>query len=116
MDERLDKALEFANFRHSLALEKKQLQEKLKSDLTVAQNGGIFNIDRNFLGFLSFISEDNDGESTVILDDRQVPVLIDDISKFRKMAVQKYFQVTNQYYVDFEALKKKRTVKDLVNL
>ena len=116
MDERLAQALDFASFRHSLALEKKRLKEKLKSDLTIAHNGGIFNIDRNFLGFLSFISEDNDSGSAVVLDDRQVPILIDDITKFRTDAVRKYFQLTNQYYLDFEALKKKRTVKDLVNL
>lgn len=116
MDERLEKALEFANFKHSLALEKKRLQEKLKTDLTIAQNGGIFVIDRNFLGFLNFITDGADSESAVILDDRQVPILIEDIAKFRREVIQKYFRVTNQYYLDFEELKKKRTVKDLVRL
>jgi hypothetical protein len=115
MDERLEKALEFANFRHTLAIEKKRLQEKLKSDLTIAQNGGIFYIDRNFLGFLNFINE-SEPESAVVLDDREVPVLIEDFPAFRLEAIQKYFRVINQYYMDYEALKKKRTVKDLVGL
>ena len=82
----------------------------------MAQNGGIFSIDRTFLGFLNFISEDNDGESVIVLDDRQVPILIEDFGAFRREAIQKYFQATNQYYIDYEALKKKRTVKSLVDL
>ena len=116
MDERLEKALEFANYRQTLALEKKRLKEKMKAGLTFAQNGGIFFIDRNFLGFLHFISQDEETESAIVLDERQVPILITDLEQFKRIAIQKYFEVTNQYYVDFEALKKKRTVKDIVEL
>lgn len=115
MDERLEKALEFANFRHTLAIEKKRLKEKLKVDLTIAHNGGIFYIDRNLIGVLNSLNE-SEPETAVLLDDREVPVLIEDFPSFRTMVIQKYFQVINQYYMDYEALKKKRTVKDLVSL
>jgi hypothetical protein len=115
MDERLKKALEFASYRHTLSLEKKRLKEKLKYDLTIAHNGGIFYITRNFLSFLTLLN-DSEPESVVLLDDREVPILIDNFSEFRNSAIQKYFRVTNQYYLDFEAIRKKRTVKDLVDL
>ena len=81
----------------------------------VKHNGGIFYITRNFLSFLTLLN-DSEPESVVLLDDREVPILIDNFSEFRNSAIQKYFRVTNQYYLDFEAIRKKRTVKDLVDL
>ena len=115
MDDRLQQALEFANFRHSLAIEKKRLKEKLKVDLTIAHNGGIFYINRNFIGVLNSLNE-FETETAVLLDDREVPILIEDFAQFRKTVLEKYFQVINQYYLDYEAIKRKRTVKDLVSL
>ena len=116
MDERLEKALEFASFRHALGLEKKRLQEKLKSDLTIAQNGGIFFIDRNFIVFLNTIDPDSEGESAVVLDDRNVPILIDNLTEFKKFVTETYFRVINQFYLDYESLKKKRSPGSLINL
>lgn len=116
MDDRLSKALEFANFRHALGLEKKRLQEKLKSDLTIAQNGGIFTIDRNFIVFLNTIDPDSEEESAVVLDDRNVPILIDNVTEFKKFVTETYFRIINQFYLDYEGLKKKRNPASLVGL
>jgi hypothetical protein len=116
MDERLAKALEFSNLRHTLHLEKRRLQEKLKADLTLSYNGGVFQIDRNFIVFLNLLTPDEDTTSTVVLDDRQDPIYIENLQEFKRKALNVYHRCINQYYVDFEALKKKRSVKAVVDL
>ena len=42
MQEQLDKALEFANYRQSFAIQRKTLKEKVDAQLTYGFNGGIF--------------------------------------------------------------------------
>ena len=116
MDPRLEKALEFANFRQTLYLEKVRLQEKLKTELTIGWNGGQFYIDRNLIVFLNLITPEEGTNSVVILDDFHNPIEIDDLIKFKEYAINRYFTLVNQYALDIDALKKKRTVKGIVNL
>ena len=55
MQEQLDKALEFANYRQSFAIQRKTLKEKIDAKLTYGVNGGIFKIDRSLLNFVEII-------------------------------------------------------------
>ena len=114
MDQRLETALEFAKFQHTLHLEKKRIQAKLHRDLELAYNGGIFTIDRNFIVFLELFNP-NYGNVT-ILDDNLNPIVISNSEDFKKEVKNTYFRAVNQYRVDFEGLKKKRTVKGIVDL
>jgi|APGre2960657423_1045063.scaffolds.fasta_scaffold04982_3 hypothetical protein len=116
MDTRLEQALEFSRLRHTQYLERRRLQEKLQSDLTMAKGGGRFHIDRNFISFLNLVSPDEGTASIVLLDDNLVPVVIDDVIAFRKAVMQKYAEVTNQYYLDYEAMRTSRSVKKIVGL
>lgn len=90
MDERLSKALENSKFRYNLYLERRRLQEKLKSDLTYAINGGKFNIDRNFIVFLNLLTPEEGRMSATILDDNLTPVYIDDLAEFQKDVLDVY--------------------------
>lgn len=114
MDERLTKALEFANFQQTLYLEKKRLQDKLKKDLTFGYNGGIFNADRNFIVFLNLLIPEEGKSSVTILDDNLIPIQINDISDLQQRTLKVYFTAVNQYSLEFENLRKKRTVKAIV--
>jgi hypothetical protein len=116
MDERLEKALEFSNFKYTAYLEKTRLQEKLKSDLLFYHNGGRFFLDRNFIVFLNLITPEEGTGTITILDDKLIPIQIEDIKKLQKEALDQYSSVTNKYFIEFESLKKKRSVKNLVEL
>jgi hypothetical protein len=116
VDTRLEKALEISKFRRTLYLEKLRLQEKLKSDLTIGYNGGRFYIDRNLIVFLNLITPVEGTNSVILLDDTQNPIRVDDLVKFREQITNTYFTVINQYTLDIDALKKKRTIKAIVNL
>lgn len=115
MDDRLERALDFAKFQHTLHLEKKRLQAKLRQDLELCYAGGRFTVDRNFIVFLHLFNPDEDGSIT-ILDDSLTPVVVEDPTAFEKEAYNTYFRAVNRYRTDFELLKKKRSVKAVVDL
>jgi hypothetical protein len=115
MDERLERALDFGNLQHTLYLEKKRIQARLRRDLELIYGGGRFTIDRNFVVFLELLNPDDDG-SVTILDDNLIPIRIQDPTVFQKEVRNTYFRAVNQYRVDFEDLRKKRSVKTVVGL
>lgn len=116
MDSRLKQALEFANLRQTLHLEKVRLKEKLKLDLTIPYNGGIFHIDRNLIVFLNLITPDEDNDPVVVLDDNDNPVIIDDLKRFKEIVTSTYFKAINQYASEIEALKRKRSTQAFIGL
>lgn len=116
MDERLDAALKFANLRHTLYLEKQRLQEKLKNDLSISYNGGRFYLDRNFIMYVNTITPEEGVGSATILDDKMNPIYIENLTDFRFHISRVYNTAVNQYAADMEELKKKRSVKSIVNL
>ena len=116
MDPRLEKALEFSNLRITQSIEQRRLKEKLKSDLTLAHNGGIFVIDRTLLTFLQSLQDRIGNHTAVILDDRMTPIEIKDVVEFSNTVWELYFTKSEQYLWDINDLKKRRRVQDIVDL
>jgi hypothetical protein len=113
MDDRLVKALEHANYRQTLGIERQRLKDKAKSELVIAYNGGLFSVDRTLIGFIDSIK---DYGSAVILDDNDYPVEIEDLEEFQARVVGTYFEVTNRYLTDYNEIKQKRNAAKLVDL
>jgi hypothetical protein len=113
MDERLQQALEHANYRQTLGIERKRLKDKALAELVIAYNGGIFTVDRTLIGFINSIK---DYGSAVILDDNEYPVEIEDLEAFSAKVLSTYFEVTNRYLTDYNEIKQKRTAAKLVDL
>jgi hypothetical protein len=116
MDDRLARALDIANLRYTQSLERQRLKEKIQNELLFAHNGGQFYIDRAFIAFISAIKSSAGTEQIVLLDDRDNPVLIKDLSQFVADVMDQYFTVTNQYLLDLTELRKKRSVESIVGL
>ena len=58
-DQRLEKALEFANYRSTLANQKEKLKDRCEAQLNYAYNGGIFHINETLIAFIdSFCKQD----------------------------------------------------------
>ena len=77
-DERLEKALEFANYRQTLFNQKKILQDNCEAQLSYAYNGGTFKIDQTLIAFInSFLAEGK--EEMVVLDTNKTPIKITDL-------------------------------------
>ena len=115
MDDRLKAALEFSNFKQSFSTKIKQLKEKIDANLTYGHNGGIFKIDRSLLTFVDALSHTG-RSSSVILDHNENPIMIEDLSSFKDEIFDRYFSATNEYYNEFQQLKKSRSVERLLDV
>ena len=51
----------------------------------------------------------------VLLDANENPVLVDDLEVFREELFQRYFEVTNEYFDQYQKIKKSRSVEKLIS-
>ena len=114
MSTRLTKALEFANYRVTLNNQQAALRAKTQSLLSYSINGGTFTIDRSLINFCKLLLDENQTES-VLLDIYQNPIKIN-VKDFYEEILSRYFEVTNDYYVEYEKLRKSRKVHKVLDL
>jgi len=114
MDERLEKALEVANYMRTLSNQKKVLTEKYYSELIYCVNGGQFTASSERIAFCNALVQHNQAEA-VLIDDNQTPVLINDIKEFTENLINTYAQASNKLHAEHAKLKSKRTVEDLIS-
>jgi len=114
MDNDLKKALEFANFSATLSTQKRLLQQKYQEDLVLYHLGGRFTVSKELFSFVSNLLM-LDVKKTVITDDNDTPVLVEDLKQFVNLAKQQYVTASNRYYSEYTILTAKRNVEGLVN-
>ena len=91
-----------AKFSHNST--KAYLREKYNSKLIIAEQGGLWKITPEFISFLASVYIPND---VVIMDLYESPVKVDR-TKFLNKAIDTYTSVMNEYYKEWEKLKKNR--------
>jgi hypothetical protein len=116
MQEQLKKALEFSQYKQTLSVQRKVLKEKIEAKLTVGQSGGIFKIDRTLITFVQMLIDQERTHGVILLDQNENPILIDDLEKFRDEILDRYFTSTNEYFEQYQTLKKSRSVEKLLEL
>ena len=113
MDQRIEKALEFANYRATLANQKQRLEEQCEANLNFAFNGGLFKIDQTLISFVySFVCQGK--ESMIILDANGTPVELEDLKSFHDTITSRWFESVNEYNRQYQELANKRKVSKLV--
>jgi hypothetical protein len=115
MDQQLKQALDFANYQQTFSIQKKVLKEKIAAKLTYGFNGGLFRIDRTLLTFVDMLCTKGRTSGVVLLDANENPVLVDDLEVFREELFQRYFEVTNEYFDQYQKIKKSRSVEKLIS-
>lgn len=115
MEERLQKALEFANYRQTLNNQLQKLKIRSEGNLIFAKNGGSFTISKDLIGFLDYL-ERSGSQDVILLDDNNIPVAIDNISAFLKDVTKRYFEVTTDYLKEYQEIRKARNVKSILDL
>jgi hypothetical protein len=116
MDDRLKKALDFANYRQTFAIQRKTLKETTDAELTYGCNGGIFKIDRTLLNFVQLLIDQGRCDNVPLIDANDNPILIINLEEFRDEIFDRYFSTTYKYLELYSALKKSRSVEKLVDL
>jgi hypothetical protein len=114
MSTRLTQALEFANYRVTLNNQQAVLRAKTQSLLSYSINGGTFTIDRTLLNFCKLLLEEQQTEA-VLLDIYNNPIKIE-VKSFYDEVLSRYFEVTNDYYAEYEKLRKSRKVHKVLDL
>jgi hypothetical protein len=114
MSTRLNKALEFANYRTTLNNQQAQLKAKIQSLLSYSINGGTFTIDVPLITFCKQLLDEGQ-TSAILLDIYKNPIKIE-IENFYEEIRSRYFEVTNEYYAEYEKLRKARKVHKVLDL
>jgi hypothetical protein len=115
MDQQLKAALDFSNYQQTFSIQKKVLKERIAAKLTYGFNGGLFRIDRTLLTFVDMLCAKGRTSGVVLLDANENPILVDDLEAFREELFQRYFEVTNEYFDQYQKIKKSRSVEKLIS-
>jgi hypothetical protein len=115
MDDRLEKALEHANYNASLAIRRENLRLKFENQTLYAVNGGLFRVDYALIAMVSeFIRSQH--EDAILIDQKQKPIKIENLATFLDTITSIYHEASQEYYNDYEVLRKARKVKAVVGL
>lgn len=114
MAAKLQTALEFSNYRQTLNNQKEVLKAKTESLLSYSINGGTFTIDRELITFVKVLIDDKYTDA-VLLDVYNHPIAVD-LQNFYSEIMSRYFEVTNDYYVEYEKIRKARKVSSVLDL
>lgn len=115
MDERLSKALEFANYSTTINNQKRILKEKFHEDLIYFTKGSQFIITKELINFTNLLVSKGQTSDIVLIDDNGIPVMIEDLEEFLDDVLDQYFNASNTYHEKYLELSKKRSVEKLVN-
>ena len=115
MEERLQQALDFANYKQTLNNQLQKLRLKTEGMFMIAEAGGKFTVSQELICFLDYTVKSGFTE-VVLLDDNKSPVRIGDTTSFLKKVTDRYFEVTSDYFREAQAIKKSRTVKTILDL
>lgn len=116
MDSRLEKALSFSNYNKTLNLKRTTLKEKSDAKLTLAYNGGIFKSERSLIVFVQMLIDQGRADNIVLLDINDNPILVENLDDFKNLLLDRYFEVTLEYYQEYQKIKRSRSVETLVDL
>lgn len=114
MSTKLTKALEFANYRVTLNNQQDALKAKVEMLLTYSINGGTFTIDQSLITFCKTLM-DTEMDEAVLLDVYENPILVN-VAEFYNEILSRYFEATNEYYIEYEKLKRARKTHKVLEL
>jgi hypothetical protein len=114
MDERLEKALEFANYRVTLSNQKRNVRTRMQILQTVHYEKGSFIANESTIGFINALLTAGKTKS-IVVDTKDNPIQIDDLQEFLETLVESYTEATNEYKVQMDKINKSRSIKKLMD-
>lgn len=115
MDDRLEQALTYANYKATVFQQKQNLKLQLENLLTYAHNGGLFRVTDHLIAFVDVLVRKGLKE-VVLLDSRENPVKVLDLVAFQDDIISLYFEATNEYLVNYDKIRKARSVSGVVGI
>jgi hypothetical protein len=113
MDERLEKALDVANYMVTFNNQREILKQEYKENLIFHYNGFKFTVTLELINFVYMVNSMELGQ-IVLIDDNQNPCIIENVSVFKDDIFDVYFRASNLYNEQFSKLKKQRSISKLI--
>jgi len=114
MDERLEKALDFSNFRMILSTRQENLKLLMKNKLVLPYEGGLFKVDKELISLIGVLLTVGE-TSFIFIDKNDIPIVIPDLQDFYQEIMKKYRTVLRQYYRSYQTLSEAREIKKVIN-
>tara|TARA_B110000902_G_scaffold83090_2_gene98655 strand:+ start:428 stop:775 length:348 start_codon:yes stop_codon:yes gene_type:complete len=114
MDERLERALEFGNYRTTVSNQKRNVIARMQTLQLVHHSNGSFTANPNTISFVQALISVGKN-SSVILDTKENPIEITDLTEFLELLVGAYTEGVNEYKVQMDKLKKSRNIKKIMD-
>lgn len=116
MSAKLPEALEFANYRLTLQNQHDALKAKTQSLLNYSLNGGTFTITESLIAYLNIRCGPNrSSETIVLLDNYGNPIEVEAVAFYEEI-YSRYIEAINDYHVEYEKLRKARSVSKIVDI
>jgi hypothetical protein len=116
MDEKIEKAFAVANYMATLSNQRRIILEEYTQKLVYYSNGATFKVDYNLINFSKNLIDLGHTEDIAFVDANNQPVIISNVQDFLDNILSVYFEAVNEYQTKFAEIKRKRNVKDLVEL
>jgi len=114
MDERLERALAFSQYRATIENRRTALLRRFEAMTTVHFNNGVFTADKETVAFVATMITVGHNDA-VLMDNKNNPIEIEDLEEFQTRLLDAYFEATNEYSSEMKKLKKARDVKKAMN-
>jgi len=114
LDERLEKAIEFGNYRQTLANQKRNVKSRMDTLLKVHYNSGSFVASPEKISFIKTMIDCGKTE-LILLDAHDSPVEITDLNDFLDTLIASYTEASNEYKTHITRINKSRSIKKLMD-
>jgi len=114
MDERLERALEFSNYRITIENQRANLKRRYETMMVVHYANASFRADSDTIAFVGALIQAKT-KSAVILDQKGNPTEIEDLKEFQKELIEAYHKATNEYLSEHRKLARARNIKKAMN-
>ena len=114
MDERLEKALDFSNFRMILATRQENLKLLMNNKSVLSYEGGLFKVDKELISFVETLLISNE-KDFIFIDINDIPIKISDLGDFRENLVAQYKKALEQYYQSYQKLSEARSIRKVID-
>ena len=114
MDERLEKALAFANYSATIANQKQNIKNRVLQIQTLHKYGGVFLADQSTIAFVqAMIAADE--TSGIMIDKKENPIRVADYAAFLQDLITAYKRATEEFDTEMGKLKKARNLNKVMD-
>jgi hypothetical protein len=115
MDQRLKEAIEYSNYRLTLATHKKNIRLRAEAIQLVSDSGGMFRSTEQLILWLDYLIR-NGTEQYVLNDSNDQPILVKDIPSLHRKMVDGHAKAMNLLHAENEKIKRARTIEKIVDI